>query len=44
VLDAALPIAIWPTFFSNLGNTIFATMLLWCALSALVARRRRRVA
>jgi apolipoprotein N-acyltransferase len=44
VLDAALPIAIWPTFFSNLGNTIFATMLLWCALSALVARRRRRMA
>jgi apolipoprotein N-acyltransferase len=41
VLDAHLPIAIWPTFFGNLGHIPLAAMLLWCALSALVARKRK---
>jgi apolipoprotein N-acyltransferase len=44
VLDAALPIAIWPTSFSNRGSILFATMVLCCALAALLARRRKRPA
>ena len=44
VLDAALPTAISPTFFTNLGSIVFATMVLCCAAAAFLASRRRRPA
>jgi apolipoprotein N-acyltransferase len=44
VLDAALPTAIRPPLFSNLGRILFAALLLGCLVSALIARGGRRPA